>query len=117
MANGVVYIASYDVMYALHASTGAARLLRTSRFPLGGFVVSSPAVANGVIYISSLDSILAFGHTKGAQRKSETASKRPDLEKLRPDFNLKVSKPVAAEAVPLTIQSILLTDRPLEYSF
>jgi outer membrane protein assembly factor BamB len=92
VANGVVYVASNDVMYALNASTGAPLWIS---YPPGGFVVSSPVVANGVIYISSLDSILAFGHTSGAGRKPRTASKRPDLTKLRPDFSLKVSKPVA----------------------
>jgi outer membrane protein assembly factor BamB len=90
VANGVVYVASYDIMYALHASTGA---LLWSSYPTGGFVVCSPAVANGVVYIDSLDSILAFGHTSGTRRKPRTASKRPDLKKLRPDFSLKVSKP------------------------
>jgi outer membrane protein assembly factor BamB len=45
MANGVVYVGSYDGnVYALNARTGA--LLW--KYTTGGTVESSPAVANGV---------------------------------------------------------------------
>ena len=46
VANGVVYIGSWDRnVYALNASTGA--LLWS--YATGGYVESSPAVANGVV--------------------------------------------------------------------
>ena len=52
MANGVVYVGSYDDnVYALNASTGA--LLW--KYTTGYDVESSPAVANGVVYVGSVD--------------------------------------------------------------
>ncbi len=97
VANGVVYIGSDDNnVYALNASTGA----QLWSYTTGGSVESSPAIANGVVYIGSNDNnVYAFGLTDGARRKGVwakgAASKRPDLRALRPDFNLKVSEPVA----------------------
>jgi outer membrane protein assembly factor BamB len=59
VANGVVYVGSYDSnLYALNASTGA--ILWS--FATGGNVISSPAVANGVVYVGSGDhKVYAFG--------------------------------------------------------
>jgi outer membrane protein assembly factor BamB len=98
VANGVVYIGSDDNnLYALSASTGAPLWNYTT----GGSVESSPAVANGVVYVGSDDgNVYAFGLTGdagtiGASAKREAASNSPDLRTLRPDFNLKVSEPVA----------------------
>jgi outer membrane protein assembly factor BamB len=98
VANGVVYIGSDDnKVYALSASTGALLWSYTT----GGSVKSSPAVANGVVYVGSDDSnVYAFGltggaRTKGVSAEQEAASTRPDLRTLRPDFNLRVSEPVA----------------------
>ena len=52
MANGVVYVGSYDQnVYALNANTGA--LLW--KYKTANFIESSPAVANGVVYIASND--------------------------------------------------------------
>ncbi len=94
VANGVVYVGSDDKnLYALNASTGA--LLWS--FTTGSFVFSSPAVANGVVYVGSEDEkVYAFDQTGGAlARTTRTAQRRPDPKTLRPNFNLKMSKPVA----------------------
>jgi outer membrane protein assembly factor BamB len=98
VANGVVYIGSDDNnLYALNANTGA----QLWGYTTGGSVESSPAVANGVVYVGSDDgNVYAFGLTgdaraNGASAKQEAASNSPDLRTLRPDFNLKVSEPVA----------------------
>jgi outer membrane protein assembly factor BamB len=96
VAGGVVYIVGGNDLYALNAHTGA--LLWS--YATGGGVTSRPAIANGVVYIGSYDNkVYAFGLTGGARSKGvsakEAASKRPDLRTLRPDFNLKVSEPVA----------------------
>ena len=58
MANGVVYVGSYDhKMYALKADTGAVLWTYTT----GGWVYSSPVVSNGVVYDVSYDAnIYAF---------------------------------------------------------
>jgi hypothetical protein len=51
-----------------------------------------------VVYLGSDDgNVYAFGLKKGRER-SEAASERPSLTMLRPDFNLKVSQPVATPA-------------------
>jgi len=59
VANGVVYVGSWDLnLYALNAKTGA----RLWRYRTGWYVESSPAVANGMVYVGSGDSKLyAFG--------------------------------------------------------
>ena len=59
MANGVVYIGSYDDnVYALNARTGA----KLWSYATGYLVYSSPAVANGVVYVGSHDEkVYAFG--------------------------------------------------------
>jgi outer membrane protein assembly factor BamB len=60
VANGVVYVGSYDYrIYALNASTGA--LLW--RYRTGNSIgFSSPAVANGMVYVGSYDhKVYAFG--------------------------------------------------------
>jgi outer membrane protein assembly factor BamB len=58
VANGVVYVGSYDGnVYALNASTGA----KLWSYLAGGGD-SSPAVANGVLYVGSRDyHVYAFG--------------------------------------------------------
>jgi outer membrane protein assembly factor BamB len=58
VANGVVYIGSWDYnLYALNAGTGALLWSYTT----GNYVYSSPAVANGMVYIgSSDDKVYAF---------------------------------------------------------
>jgi hypothetical protein len=62
----------------------------------GNAVLSSPAVVNGVVYVGSDDgSVYAFGLISGDWVKQQQTSDRPDLKMLRPDFHLKVSKPVA----------------------
>jgi outer membrane protein assembly factor BamB len=97
VADGVVYIVGGNDVYALNASTGA--LLWS--YATGGGVGTRPTIANGVVYIGSNDNkVYAFGLTggargKGASAKQEAASNSPDLRTLRPDFNLKVSEPVA----------------------
>jgi hypothetical protein len=59
-------------------------------------VFSSPAVANGVVFVGSDDgNVYAFGQISGNRAKQQPTSDRPDLKMLSPDFNLKVSKPVA----------------------
>ncbi len=52
MANGMVYVGSYDKnVYAQNAKTGA----KLWSYTTGGVVYSSPAVANGVVYVGSYD--------------------------------------------------------------
>ena len=91
VANGVVYVGSSDFnVYALDASTGA----KLWSYQTGWFVDSSPAVANGVVYVGSDDgNVYAFGLPKGLAKQ---APKRPDPKALRPDFNLKASRPSTA---------------------
>jgi outer membrane protein assembly factor BamB len=64
VANGVVYVGSYDDnVYALNAKTGA--LLWS--FATGDYVPSSPAVANGVVYVGSQDTfVYALNASTGA---------------------------------------------------
>ena len=64
VANGVVYVGSYDdKVYALNASTGA--LLWS--YSTGSYVTSSPAVANGVVYAGSWDDkVYALNASTGA---------------------------------------------------
>jgi outer membrane protein assembly factor BamB len=59
VANGVVYVGSYDNnVYALDASTGA----KLWSYTTGNAIGSSPTVANGVVYVGSGDNNLyAFG--------------------------------------------------------
>jgi outer membrane protein assembly factor BamB len=65
VANGVVYIGSYDHnVYALNASTGA----KLWSYTTGQFVDASPAVANGVVYIASEDgNMYALNASTGAK--------------------------------------------------
>jgi len=58
VANGVVYVGSYDYnVYALNAKTGA----KLWSYTTGGYV-GTPAVANGMVYVGSVDgNIYAFG--------------------------------------------------------
>jgi outer membrane protein assembly factor BamB len=90
VANGVVYVGSLDNnVYALNASTGAKLWSYTTGGPI---YYSSPAVVNGVVYVGSSDgNVYAFGLKKG----QEKAGAVPALKTLHPDFNLKVSQPVA----------------------
>jgi outer membrane protein assembly factor BamB len=95
VANGVVYVGSYDLnLYGLDARTGA-ELWSYPATP-----DSSVAVANGKVYaVSQSGWVYAFGLTHDNQRrgvaKPESDSMRPAMKTLRPDFNLKVSKPAA----------------------
>jgi serine/threonine-protein kinase len=59
IANGVLYIGSYDnKMYALDASTGA----ELWSYATGKAVLSAPAVVNGVLYTASEDfNVYTFG--------------------------------------------------------
>ena len=70
MANGVVYVGSYDNnVYALNASTGA----KLWSYTAGSSVGSSPAVANGVVYVGSYNSNLyALDASTGAKLWSYT---------------------------------------------
>jgi outer membrane protein assembly factor BamB len=65
VANGVVYIGSYDDnVYALKAATGT----ELWNFTTGDSVASSPAVANGTVYVGSSDgNIYALNATTGAK--------------------------------------------------
>ena len=67
VANGVVYVGSYDNnLYALNATTGT----MLWSFTTGGGVYSSPAVANGVVYVGSWDfngDVYALNATTGAE--------------------------------------------------
>ena len=64
VANGVVYVGSFDdKVYALNATTGATLWTATT----GSLVPSSPAVANGVVYVGSYDhKVYALDATTGA---------------------------------------------------
>jgi outer membrane protein assembly factor BamB len=70
VANGVVYVGSYDNnLYALNATTGA----KLWNYTTGGSVQSSPAVANGVVYVGSYDNNLyALNATTGTMLWSFT---------------------------------------------
>jgi outer membrane protein assembly factor BamB len=59
VANGVVYVGSYDKnVYALNAKTGA----KLWSYTTGGGVYTSPSVANGLVYVGSDDgNVYAFG--------------------------------------------------------
>ena len=86
VANGVVYVGSYDRhVYALNAGTGA--LLW--KYQTGG---SSPAVANGVVYVGWEDGVYAFGLTSS---DAPALPERPDPQTLSPDLSLPVSTPSA----------------------
>jgi glucose dehydrogenase len=65
VANGVVYVGSFDNnVYALNATTGA----NVWTFTTGGNVESSPAVANGVVYVGSWDgNVYAINATTGTE--------------------------------------------------
>jgi len=65
VANGVVYVSSYDKnVYALNATTGA----KLWSYTTGSGVPSSPAVANGVVYVGSGDNnVYALNATTGAK--------------------------------------------------
>ena len=69
VANGVVYVGSYDNnLYALNATTGAKVWNYGTQAP-----TSSPAVANGVVYVGSDDNNLyALNATTGAKLWSYT---------------------------------------------
>jgi outer membrane protein assembly factor BamB len=65
VANGIVYIGSYDHnLYALNARTGA----KLWNYATGDFAISSPAVANGVVYFGSYDhNLYALDANTGAK--------------------------------------------------
>ena len=90
VANGVVYVGSYDDnVYALNATSGA----KLWSYPTGRAVISSPAVANGVVYVGSYDgNVYAFDQQGGLLAR--TTPSRPDAKTLQPDFTLKPSQPV-----------------------
>jgi hypothetical protein len=89
----VVYVGSADGnLYALNARTGA----RLWNYTTGSYIASSPTVANGVVYVGSVDGkVYSFSLRPSDKAEQGTASARPDLRALRPDFNLKESKPDA----------------------
>jgi len=92
VANGVVYVAStYAAMYALDARTGT----ELWSYPTGDVIYSDPTIVNGVLYFGSYDAHIYACSLKYGSGGTGSASDRPDLKTLRPDFNLKVSKPVA----------------------
>jgi outer membrane protein assembly factor BamB len=70
VANGVVYVGSYDgYVYALSAATGD----KLWSFLTGGEIFSSPAVADGVVYVGSNDqNVYALTATTGAELWSYT---------------------------------------------
>jgi len=90
VANGVVYVGSYDDnVYALNATTGA----KLWSYTTGSYVSSSPVVANGVVYVGSYDdNVYAFDQVGGTLVR--TKQQAPDLSVLRPDLTLKPSRPV-----------------------
>ena len=65
VANGVVYVGSYDDnVYALNAATGA----KLWSFTTGSAVAYSAAVANGVVYVGSEDhNVYALNAKSGAK--------------------------------------------------
>jgi outer membrane protein assembly factor BamB len=66
VADGVVYVDSYDNLYALNARTGA------KLWTIGG-IYSEPAVANGVVYVGSDDyNVYALNARTGAKLWSYT---------------------------------------------
>jgi hypothetical protein len=75
VANGVVYVGSFDDnVYALNANTGA----KLWSYATGDTVESSPAVANGVVYIGSNNgNVYALNANTGA--KLWTYSTGPNL--------------------------------------
>jgi len=92
VANGVVYVAStYATMYALDARTGA----ELWSYSTGDVIYSDPTIVNGVLYFGSYDAHIYACSLKYRSAEAKSASKRPDLNTLRPDFKLKVSEPVA----------------------
>jgi outer membrane protein assembly factor BamB len=91
VAHGVVYVCSYDKnLYALNARTG----IRLWSYATGNEIESSPSVVNGVVYVGSGDyKVYSFSLNHDLEQTG-TAAKRPQLNTLRADSNLKVSKPI-----------------------
>lgn len=93
VANGVVYVASYQSVYALDAFTGS-RLWKSPDFSI--HMLASPVVANGMVYVDRGDdtykgTLYAFalgGGRHGVNRKRRAA---PDVRGLQPDWGLKLS--------------------------
>ena len=69
IANGVVYAAAADKLYAFDANTGSARWSSDGI----GVPLSSASVANGVVYVSTDSGLYALDATTGAKRWSSTA--------------------------------------------
>jgi outer membrane protein assembly factor BamB len=78
VANGVVYVGSFDgKVYAFDASNGQQLWSGAT----GGPIDSSPTVANGVVYIGSSDyNVYAFG------LPAADAPVRPDPTTLKPNL-------------------------------
>ncbi|HXM22461.1 MAG TPA: PQQ-binding-like beta-propeller repeat protein [Terriglobales bacterium] len=91
VANGLVYSATFGgEVFVLNTRTG--RDLWNYNF--GETVWSSPAVVNGVLYVGkSYPSVLYAFRPKPGSEGEQEPSKRPELNVLHPNLNLKVSKP------------------------
>jgi len=65
IANNIVYVDSWDKLYALDANTGA---LKWSYYFGGGFSnsYSSPAVAGGIVYVGRFSTLYALDATTGS---------------------------------------------------
>ena len=80
VANGVVYIASFNEpntfnsnLYAFAASCGSPVCRPLWTAPAGQFVASSPAVANGMVYIGSGDDLLYAFNANGCGQSTCSA--------------------------------------------
>jgi outer membrane protein assembly factor BamB len=83
----VLYASDESHIFALEAATGK----ELWSYATGG---SCPLVVNGRVFVGSAPNLYAFSLTERGKVTAEVSG-RPNLKTLRPDFGLKVSKPVA----------------------